>query len=248
MLAFTPLPSVPLLTAASMLTAIAWSLGFVGRLTRARREIEARAEAAAVPPEQTPVEELLSVDTLELEIGYGLVQLVDSGRGGDLLDRIAMIRRQLAVEIGIVVPPVRIRDNMQLEANRYRVKLRGAVIGEGTVYPELLMAMDSGLATGPLDRRRRTRAGVRPRGDMDRGRSQAAGRDDELQRWSTPPACSRPTSPSWSRMHADELLSREEVSRLLEQLTKSTPKACGGGHSSGRQGRGASEGPAEPSA
>src|SRR6185503_10400515 len=85
------------------------------------------------------------------EIGYGPVPLVDSSRGGDLLDRISMIRRQLALEIGIVVPPIRIRDNMQLDANAYRVKLRGAVIGDGTVYPNLLMAMDSGLASGRLD-------------------------------------------------------------------------------------------------
>ena len=97
------------------------------------------------------MEELLNVDALEFEIGYGLVSLVDSSRGGDLLERIAMVRRQLAIDLGVVVPPIRIRDNMQLDASAYRVKLRGAVIGDGTVFPHLLMAMDSGLASGRLE-------------------------------------------------------------------------------------------------
>ena len=60
---------------------------------------------------------------MELEVGYGLVRLVDASQGGDLLDRISMIRRQIATELGIVVPPIRIRDNMQLEPNEYRIKI-----------------------------------------------------------------------------------------------------------------------------
>ena len=103
---------------------------------------EARADAASQPREPQAVEELLGLDAMEIEIGYGLVQIVDAARGGDLLERISMVRRQLAVEIGMVVPPIRIRDNMQLDANAYRVKLRGAVIGEGTIYPGLMMAME----------------------------------------------------------------------------------------------------------
>ncbi|MHC5014238.1 MAG: FHIPEP family type III secretion protein [Planctomycetota bacterium] len=148
-LSFTPLPTVPLLAAGAMLGGIAFSISQMGRQQKRVREAEARAEAAAAPAEQGPVEELLHVDALEIEIGYGLVALVDAARGGDLLDRIAAIRRQLAADVGLVVPPVRIRDNVQLESNSYAVKLRGAVIGGGTVYPNLLMAMDSGLATGP---------------------------------------------------------------------------------------------------
>ena len=73
---------------------------------------------------------------MELEVGYGLVRLVDTAKGGDLLDRISMIRRQIATDLGIIVPPIRIRDNMQLGANDYIVKLKGQRIGKGETYPE----------------------------------------------------------------------------------------------------------------
>ncbi len=223
-LAMTPLPTIPLLAAAAIIGSLAWSLRYIARQMKVREEASARAEAAATAPEPAPVEDLLNVDTLEIEIGYGLVQLVDSARGGNLLDRISMIRRQLAVEIGIVVPPVRIRDNMQMEPNDYRVKLRGAAIGEGTVYADRLMAMDSGLATGePLD-------GIK-------GKEPAFGLDAI---WIEPGMKQRAEALNYTvvdatsvlathltelvKTHADELLSREEVNHLLEQLKKISPK------------------------
>ncbi|MHC4446515.1 MAG: flagellar biosynthesis protein FlhA [Planctomycetota bacterium] len=222
-LAFTPLPSVPLLSAGALIGAVAWAVGYVARLSRSAKEATARAEAAKAAPQQQPVEELLKVDTLEIEIGYGLVPLVDAGRGGDLLNRISMIRRQLAVEIGIVVPPVRIRDNMQIDAKSYRAKLRGAVIGEGTVYPELVMAMDSGLATGTVD-------GIA-------AKEPAFGLDAI---WIEPELKQRAETLNYTvvdatsvlathlteliKRYADELLSREEVNHLIEQLKASSPK------------------------
>jgi len=222
-LAFTPLPSVPLLTAATGLGLIAWSIGYIGRQSRLAKELEARAEAAAKPMEPQPVEELLSLDTLELEIGYGLVQVVDASRGGDLLDRIAMIRRQLAVEIGIVLPPIRIRDNMQLDANDYRVKLRGSVVGQGRVYPDLLMAMDSGLATGTLE----GIAGKEPAFGLE-----AVWIDSDLKQraetmnYTVVDATSVVAThvTELVKEHADELLSRQEVNHLLEQLKETAPK------------------------
>jgi flagellar biosynthesis protein FlhA len=222
-LSFTPLPTVPLLAAGSMLGGLAFALTHMGRQQKRVREAEARAEAASQPAEQGPVEELLHVDALEIEIGYGLVALVDAARGGDLLDRIAAIRRQLAAEVGLVVPPVRIRDNVQLEANTYQVKLRGAVIGGGTVYPNLLMAMDSGLATGQLE-------GVA-------GREPAFGLEAI---WIEPALKPRAETMNYTvvdaasvlathltelvRKHAHEIVSREEVNHLLEQLKTKSPK------------------------
>jgi flagellar biosynthesis protein FlhA len=222
-LAFTPLPSLPMLTAALALGGLAWSLGFIGRRERSDKEAQARADAAAKPPSEQPVEELLAVDTMEINIGYGLVQLVDSARGGDLLSRISMIRRQLAVEIGIVVPPVRIRDNMQLEPHTYQVKLRGCVIGEGQVYPDLLMAMDSGIASEKLD-------GVA-------GREPAFGLDAV---WIEPGLKQRAETLNYTvvaatsvvathlteliKQHASELLTRQEVNHLVEQLRNAAPK------------------------
>ncbi|MFB3131840.1 MAG: flagellar biosynthesis protein FlhA, partial [Rhodothermales bacterium] len=102
----------------------------------------ARLEAAKVTPEptETPTD-LLLVDPLELEIGYGLISIVDPGQQGDLLDRVKMLRQQLALELGIVIPPVRIRDNVALGANKYVIKLRGNPIGEGEVMPGYHLAL-----------------------------------------------------------------------------------------------------------
>ncbi len=89
------------------------------------------------------VVELLQVEKMELELGYALIPLVDSEQGGDLLDRIVMIRRQCAMELGFIVPPVRIRDNMQLKPNSYTVKIKGIPIASGE------MIIDNYLAIGP---------------------------------------------------------------------------------------------------
>ncbi|KUG03608.1 flagellar biosynthesis protein flha [hydrocarbon metagenome] len=89
------------------------------------------------------VVELLQVEKMELELGYALIPLVDSEQGGDLLDRIVMIRRQCAMELGFIVPPVRIRDNMQLKPNSYTVKIKGIPIASGE------MVIDNYLAIGP---------------------------------------------------------------------------------------------------
>ncbi len=223
MLAFTPLPTLPLLVTALSMAGLAWTVRFADWQRKAAVEADARADSAGKAAESTPVEDLLNVDTLEIEVGYGLVPLVDTSRGGDLLDRIAMVRRQLAGEIGLVVPPVRIRDNVQVEANAYRIKLRGDVIGGGVVHPNLLMAMDSGVATGPID-------GIA-------GREPAFGLDAI---WIEPATKTRAETMNYTvvdpasvlathlteliRKHAHEILSREEVGHLVEQLKSRSPK------------------------
>jgi flagellar biosynthesis protein FlhA len=87
------------------------------------------------------------VDPMELEIGYGLIPLVDVKQGGDLLDRITMIRRQLATELGIIIPPIRIRDNIQLKPNEYTIKIRTIKVGSGELMSGAYLAMDPGTAT-----------------------------------------------------------------------------------------------------
>lgn len=223
LLAMTPLPSLPLLLGAVLMAALAWGLRFTGKQAMVMKEAEARAEASGASAEPPPVEELLHVDVMEIEIGYGLVQVVDASRGGDLLDRIAMIRRQLAAEIGVVVPPIRIRDNMQLDPHEYRVKIRGASVGRGQVYPDLLMAMDSGMASGRLE-------GIR-------GLEPAFGLEAT---WIEPEMKHRAESMNYTvvdatsvmathlteliKDHAAELLTREEVNHLLDELRKKSPK------------------------
>ncbi|MFM2164750.1 MAG: flagellar biosynthesis protein FlhA, partial [Planctomycetota bacterium] len=223
LLSFTPLPTIPLLVAGISLGGIAYSMQWKAKKEGAAAEARARQEAARKPVEPPKVEELLSVDTLELEIGYGVVGIVDSSRGGDLLERIAGIRRQLAVELGLVMPSVRIRDNMQLDANEYRVKIRGAVIASGKVYPDLLMAMDSGLAHGRLE-------GIQTKEPafgldaiwINRGLREKA----ESANWTVVDASSVLAThiSEVVRAHADELLTREEVANLLAQLKQKSPK------------------------
>lgn len=114
------------------------------------KETQAQALAAtpaAKPEEQHRVEDYLKVDPMELEIGYGMIPLVDAKQGGDLLDRITMIRRQLASELGIIMPPIRIRDNIQLKPNEYRVKIRTIEVGRGEFMSGAYLAMDPGTAT-----------------------------------------------------------------------------------------------------
>ncbi len=94
------------------------------------------------------VMELLNVDTIEIEVGYRLVQLLNVEMGGDLLERIAQIRRQTALDLGIVLPSIRVRDNLQLSPNSYQIKLKGVALESGEVYPERYLAMTAGDPVG----------------------------------------------------------------------------------------------------
>ena len=85
---------------------------------------------------------LIAVEPMEIEIGYGLIPLVDEASGGDLLERISSVRRQCAIEIGIVVQPIRIRDNLQLKTNEYILKIRGAIAAKGELMPGMILCMD----------------------------------------------------------------------------------------------------------
>ncbi len=100
--------------------------------------------------EESP-ESFLRLDILEIEIGYGLIPIVDSSTGGDLLDRVAVIRRQLASEMGILVPPIRIRDNVQLAPSAYEFKLKGVRVAQGELMMTHLLAINPGTATEAID-------------------------------------------------------------------------------------------------
>jgi len=148
-LALTPLPKTPLMLMAGGCITLAVLLSSGKRRVKAA-EATATA-AAAVPKAPEKVESFLAVDAMELEVGYGLIRLVDKKQGGDLLDRITNSRRQTAIELGLIVPPIRIRDNMQLEPNVYAIKLRGVEVGRGEIMPGHLLAVDSGAVSEPVD-------------------------------------------------------------------------------------------------
>ena len=121
-----------------------------------REEEELRIQDAATavatrPAEPENVTALLPLDPLELEIGYGLVPLVDADEGGDLLGRVAMVRRQMATELGLSLAPIRIRDNIQLGSHDYAVKIKGVEVARWSLMPGQLLAMNPGTAELPLD-------------------------------------------------------------------------------------------------
>ena len=151
----------------------------------ARAEVESEQEIAAAQQEPQSgdlrKEELFVMDSLELELGYGLLPLVDESRGGDLLERISNIRRQIGSELGVVVHPVRVRDNLQIDANGYVLKLKGIEIARAELQPGRLLAMSTrpdggeiegtpttepafGLPTFWVDRDRRTIAEMMAKG------------------------------------------------------------------------------------
>ena len=94
---------------------------------------------------------LLTIDPIEFEFGYGLIPLADTKQGGDLLDRVVMIRRQLAIEFGIVIPVVRIRDNIQLEPNEYRLKIKGNEVAKGEILLDHYLAMAPGIEDDSIE-------------------------------------------------------------------------------------------------
>jgi len=115
--------------------------------TAAAATVAARPAPLATPESVLP---LLHVDVLELNFGYGLLALVDQAAGGDLLDRITTIRKKTALELGLVIPTVRIRDDLHLKANDYAIKLKGATLAAGMVHPNSIMLIDPGSVIDPI--------------------------------------------------------------------------------------------------
>ena len=189
---------------------------------------EAVHEAAPevdVGPDTSPdaMAGLLDLDALELEVGFGLISMVDSGGSGDLLSRIKSIRRQAAVDMGIVVPPIHIRDNLQLKQSAYRILIRGVPIAEGELMLHHLLAMDPGTVSKPVEGIATTEPAFGLPAlwiaERDRERAQFAGYT----------VVDLPTALATHltevlRSHARELLGRQEVQGLLDNLAKRHPK------------------------
>lgn len=220
-MAFTGLPAIPMIGMSVGIGLIAYlSTRQIPELTE--QEIEAQ-KAADAPPTEAPVEQLLNVDTLELEIGYGLVAIVDTNRGGRLLERISKIRRELAVELGLIIPPVRIRDNIQFQSSEYHIKIRGNTIATGEVHPNKYLAMDVGLATAPIDGLK-TRE---PAFGLDAWWIDTSHREraEALNYTVVDPSSVLATHlTEVVKNHAAELLTREETNNIIQQLKEKSPK------------------------
>ena len=137
---------------------VAGFLIYLGLQLDKRKVVESKQEEQKI--EEQEVEEirkpenvvsLLQVDPIELEFGYAIIPLADKNQGGDLLDRVVMIRRQLAIELGVIVPTIRLRDNIQLNPNQYVIKIKGVEVASGELMLDHFMAMNPGTAEEEID-------------------------------------------------------------------------------------------------
>ncbi len=218
-LVLTPLPKFPLL----LLATATISMAII--LNRTQKQADAKSVAAkktAAKPAEKP-EKLILPDPMEVEVGYGLIKLVDRKQGGDLLDRITNMRAQIAQELGIVVPPVRIRDNMQLQPNSYQIKIKGNNIVSGEVLPGHLLAIDSGTITDRVPGIEATEPAFGlPAVWITENERHVA----EQNNYTVVEASSVLSThlTETIKRHADELLTRHEVNQLLDTVNERSPK------------------------
>ena len=164
---------------------------------------------------------LLNVDPIEFEFGYGLIPLVDAAQGGDLLDRVIMIRRQLALELGIVIPVVRIRDNIQLQLNEYRIKIKGNEMARGELLLDHYLAMSPGDddSIEGIDT-------VEPSfGLPAKWITEQVKEDAEMSGYTVvdPPSVVSTHLTEMIRANAHELLGRQETKQLIDHLRETHP-------------------------
>lgn len=189
-------------------------------------EIEAQVDTDEVAAEEIRqpenVNSLLQVDPIELEFGYGIIPLADVNQGGDLLDRVVMIRRQIALELGTVVPIIRLRDNIQLNPNQYIIKIKGIQVSEGEILFDHYMAMNPGYVeeeiTGipTFEPSFHLPAIWITEGQRERAESLGYTVVD-------PPSIIATHLTEIIRQHIDELLTRQDVQNLVNNMKETNP-------------------------
>lgn len=219
-LTFTSLPKVPLLVIGGSCLAMASTLS--RRTAQAEVDKESQRKAEAAKPSDERIEDYLTVDPMEVEIGVGLIRLADPKRGGDLLERIQRVRQNVASDIGIILPKVRIRDNMRLEQTQYRIKIADMTVSEGAVYPDQFLAMDSGMTTGKIPgMETKDPAFGTPAVWIEHNlRDQA-----EMFGYTVvePGSVIATHLTETVRRHADEILTRDATSHLMDELKQTSP-------------------------
>ena len=221
------LPTLPFLTLSGVVGASSYVLTRRAQTTKQLPLLggpdgDQKALPGAENKDEGEVLSLLRVDVLELEIGYGLIPLIDKNQGGDLLERVGYIRRQIAGELGFIVPKIRIRDNLRLNPNQYVVKLRGEEVSTGQLQPKMLLAMPGPMVTEELAGINTTEPvfglpalwiGLDKRGDA------------EIAGYTVvePPSIIITHLTEVIRQHASALLGRQEVQELLDTLQERSP-------------------------
>mgnify|MGYP001093969309 CR=1 FL=1 len=218
----TPLPDLVFLTLGLIFIVVGRQIS--ATLETAQIEGEIDMEDAAAEEIRAPenVNSLLQVDPIELEFGYGIIPLADVNQGGDLLDRVVMIRRQIALELGTVVPIIRLRDNIQLNPNQYIIKIKGIQVSEGEILFDHYMAMNPGYVeeeiTGipTFEPSFHLPAIWITEGQRERAESMGYTVVD-------PPSIIATHLTEIIRQHISELLTRQDVQNLVNNLKETNP-------------------------
>ncbi len=220
------MPNAAFLTLATIAGAGAWYMH------RRRKEVDAaQVQAQQQKAEQTPPPEarelgwddVLPVDPVGLEVGYRLIPMVDKNQGGQLMPRIKGVRKKLSQELGFLIPPVHIRDNLDLEPNRYRLLLMGVAVGESEVFPDRDLAINPGQVFGELPGSRT----IDPSFGLEAIWIEPAQRDQAQSLGYTVVDANTVVATHLSQVlqnHAHELLGHDETQQLLDKLAKSLPK------------------------
>ncbi|MBI2605026.1 MAG: flagellar biosynthesis protein FlhA [Deltaproteobacteria bacterium] len=215
------LPHIPFLILSVGAGTLAYRLFLGGKRAEDAKKREKTAEK--LKPQKEKLENLLPVDALELEVGYGLISIVDADQNGELLERITHIRKQFAMDMGVIIPPLRIRDNLQLKPGEYVIQLKGVEIGRGELMVDHLMAMDPGNVAEKIP-------GI-PTAEPAFGLAAiwiTAKQKEQAQYLGyTVVDLSTVIATHFTeliRKHAQELLGRQELQNLLDVLKQSHPK------------------------
>lgn len=220
----TPLPSIPFL----LVGIIALSLGYRSmqgdRKVSFEAETEEKVEDTSREDMRRPenIIPLLQVDPIELEFGYGIIPLADPNQGGDLFDRLVMIRRQIALELGLIVPMIRLRDNIQLDANQYLIKIKGNDIAYGNIVFDHYLAMSPGAVEGEIE----GIDTVEPAFGLPAKWIKSDLREKaELLGYTVvdPSSVISTHLTEVIKKHSHELLSREDVKQLIDNIRESNP-------------------------
>jgi len=215
------LPFLPFVTLSAMLGFAAYRLDRRNRET-ASEEVSEALETGAIESDED-YQGMLNVDLLELEVGYGLIPFVDSAQDGELLGRIRSIRKQFALEKGFIVPPIHIKDNLQLKPNEYAIYLKGVNIASSEMLPGYYLAMNPGTATETI----KGVATTEPAFGLPAIWIPEAKKEQAQIAGYTVVDCTTVMATHISEIikrHAHELLGRQEAQNLLDNLAKSYPK------------------------
>ncbi len=225
---FTPLPTVSMILVGFLTIA----LGYMSSRVSHEKEMTEAVEGVGVPSANTPssasqagamdISDIITTDTVEVEIGYGLIPLADRSQGGDLLERVTMVRKQIAYELGFMLSPIRVRDSVLLKPNEYVIKILGSEIAKYEIFPNRLLAMNPGVVEEKLEGipTKEPAFGLEAFWITEDQREKARGLGYTVV---DAPSVFATHLTEVLREHAAELLGRKEMEMLIEGLREKMP-------------------------